>query len=301
MPSEQLNTSDGASLRVVRSGPFTTVQDIGRAGRGNQGVARSGAFDRTSFRLANRLVGNLESAAVLEILLGPVEFEAVTSIVIAATGTNASVDVIGIDGRVRREPTDAAVAVRAGDRVLIGPPTKGLRTYLSFRGGLEHQSMLGSCSFDSLGKIGPRPIADGDDLHIGQSAPTEPWYESLPVRPIGEPVLLPLRLGPREDWLLTDAPGEVLSRATWTVDAASNRTGIRLDGTPLNRRPGDLASEAMIPGAVQVPPNGLPIVLGPDGGTTGGYPVVGVVTRRGLDVLAQCRPGQHVRFHILRS
>ena len=301
MPSKQQNTSANASLRVLRSGPFTTVQDIGRAGRGNQGVARSGAFDITSFRRATRLVGNLESAAALEVLLGPVEFAAVTSIIFAATGTNASVDVIGVDGRNRREPTDAAVGVRAGERVLIGPPTKGLRTYLSFRGGLEHQSTLGSCSFDSLGKIGPPPIGEGDELHIGHSAPTEPWYESFPVRPIEEPILLPLRLGPREDWLLTDAPGEVLSRSTWTVDAASNRTGIRLDGTPLTRRPGDLASEAMVPGAVQVPPNGLPIVLGPDGGTTGGYPVVGVVTRRGLDVLAQCRPGQHVRFHILRS
>lgn len=292
--------SSSSLIRIVRAGPFSTLQDGGRRGRGHQGVARSGAFDQASFRLANRLVGNHETAAVIEILLGPFELEAHASIVVAATGTNAPLDVLEVGGQVRSGRDRAAVALRGGERLIVGSPSIGLRTYLSFRGGLLGEPTLGSCSFDSLGRIGPAPIVDGDELRVGTVSMSDPWFEPLPDRSTDDPVLLPLRLGPREDWLVGVDPAACLSCCVWTVDAASNRSGIRLSGTPLPRRPGDLASEAMVPGAVQVPPNGLPIVLGPDGGTTGGYPVVGVVPQRGIDLLAQRRPGERVRFQILR-
>lgn len=294
MPSS--STLLRSTVRVLRAGPFSTLQDEGRRGRGHQGVARSGAFDQASFRLANRLVGNTDTAPVVEILLGPFELEAVESLIVAVTGTNATIDVCGIDGRIRGAPSCAAVALRAGEHLVIGVPSIGLRTYLSFRGGLSHEATLGSCSYDSLGKIGPPPLADGDELQVGIAVVADPLFDPLPSRFTEDPVSLPIRLGPRQDWLLAEDPARALAERIWTVDAASNRTGIRLAGSPLARREGDLLSEAMVPGAVQLPPNGSPIVLGPDGGTTGGYPVIGVVLQRGLDLLAQCRPGQRIRF-----
>jgi biotin-dependent carboxylase-like uncharacterized protein len=291
------------TIRITGPGPFTTVQDHGRHGRGHQGVARSGAFDQRAYQLANRLAGNVESAPVLEVLLGPIEFVALSSLVFAAAGTNAPIDIVTSNGGTRTGAINAAVAVRIGDRVTIGVPTVGLRTYVSFRGGLEFEPILGSCSYDSLGLIGPPPLSANQEIRIATSVESAPQFESVPVRGVADNngiAVVALRLGPRHDWLLDDATG-VLSSAVWSIDGASNRTGIRLAGTPLARRPGDLPSEAMITGAVQLPPSGLPIVLGPDGGTTGGYPVIGVVSRAGLDILAQRRPGEQVQFSVLRS
>jgi biotin-dependent carboxylase-like uncharacterized protein len=304
VPSDPATIDKGraASLRITRPGPFTTVQDEGRHGRGHQGVARSGAFDQRAYRLANRLVGNVESAACFEVLLGPMEFVAQTSLVFATAGTNAPIDIVASNGEKRTGANNAAIPVQRGDRVNLAMPSFGLRTYVSFRGGIEFERVLGSCSYDSLGLIGPPPLTTNQDVTVGNSIHFEPLYEPQPVRGVDnvDVVAIDLRLGPRHDWL-TDEAADALSSAVWSIDGASNRTGIRLAGTPLARRAGDLASEAMIAGAVQLPPNGLPIVLGPDGGTTGGYPVIGVVPRSGLDTLAQRRPGEQLRFRILRS
>ena len=289
------------TLRIVRAGPFTTVQDLGRRGRGHQGVARAGAFDLGSHLLANRLVGNASAEATLEVLLGPFECEARHDLVMAVTGTNAEVTLLS-DGRIRATSTNCAVAVRAGERVVIGVPTVGLRTYVSLRGGLQVGEVLGSRSYDSLGLIGPPPLQDDDELEVGEGIvggePGGAWFETVPIRPPADASLLDLRLGPRQDFLSAVALS-ALGSLVWTVDAASNRTGVRFAGPVLDRRTDELASEAMIPGAVQLPLSGLPIVLGPDGGTTGGYPVIGVISRAGLNQLAQRRPGDPVRFRIM--
>jgi biotin-dependent carboxylase-like uncharacterized protein len=290
--------SENPVLRIVRPGPFTTLQDGGRPGRGHQGVARSGAFDQGSFRLANRLVGNVESAPVLEVVFGPFEFEVLQPLVFAIAGTNATIDIISDTGS-QGSPANAAIAANPGERVVIGVPTIGLRTYLSLRGGFDASSVLGSSSYDSLGQIGPRPLAVNENFGVGPQATSQPLFDPYPTRPSDDPTPIPVRLGPRHDWLDAGAV-EALHTTIWVVDTASNRTGVRLTGTPLRRRTGDLASEAMITGAIQLPPNGQPIVLGPDGGTTGGYPVIGVVRRDGLDLLAQRRPGDLIRFKILR-
>ncbi len=293
-------------LKVVVPGPFTTVQDLGRRGRGHQGVARSGAFDQHSHRLANRLVGNDVGAATVEVLFGPCGFEAVRNVVMAFTGTDAPVvierrEIVSEmhDGRgwvhAREMAGNVAFAVRAGERLRIGVPSNGLRTYLSIRGGFAHAPVLGSRSYDSLGQIGPLPLCADDFLPVGDIPVTEAWFEVVPQRVSLDPIAIPLLLGPRHDWLSAAALSS-LESVTWTIDPASNRTGIRFAGPVLERRQGELPSEAMIPGAVQLPPSGLPIVLGPDGGTTGGYPVIGVVPQSGLDALAQRRPGAPVRF-----
>jgi biotin-dependent carboxylase-like uncharacterized protein len=295
-------------LRVVKPGPFSTFQDLGRRGRGHQGVARSGAFDQHSHRLANRLVGNDLEAATIEILLGPCEFESTGDVIVSITGTDAlavvgrydspaNVDSRGPWMQIREASCNVAFVVHAGEYLRIGTPSNGLRTYLSVRGGFGISSVLGSRSYDSLGQIGPSPLRADDLLLIGPSPTADAWFEVVPRRlPIG-PIGIPLLLGPRHDWLSENGRAE-LESLTWTIDPATNRTGIRFAGPPLERRQGELPSEAMIPGAVQLPPSGLPIVLGPDGGTTGGYPVVGVIPQSGLDALAQRRPGQEVRFTI---
>jgi biotin-dependent carboxylase-like uncharacterized protein len=295
-------------LRVVKPGPFSTFQDLGRRGRGHQGVARSGAFDQHSHRLANRLVGNDLEAATIEILLGPCEFEATAEVIVSITGTEvpamvgryaSTTDLQDRDRwmRIRDVSCNVAFALHAGEYLRIGSPSIGLCTYLSARGGFTVASVLGSRSYDSLGQIGPAPLRADDLLVIGPSPTADAWFEVVPLRPPVDAIRIPLLLGPRHDWL-SESALDSLELLTWTIDPASNRTGIRLAGPPLERRQGELPSEAMIPGAVQLPPSGLPIVLGPDGGTTGGYPVTGVVPQSGLDSLAQRRPGQEVRFSV---
>jgi biotin-dependent carboxylase-like uncharacterized protein len=295
-------------LRVVKPGPFSTFQDLGRRGRGHQGVARSGAFDQQSHRLANRLVGNDLEAATIEILLGPCEFESTGDVIVSITGTDALPVVgrydtttdVGSRGswmQIREASCNVAFVLHAGEYLRIGTPLNGLRTYLSARGGFAVTPVFGSRSYDSLGQIGPSPLRADDLLLIGSSPTADAWFEVVPLRLLIDPIGIPLLLGPRHDWLSETALAS-LESLTWTIDPASNRTGIRFAGPPLERRQGELPSEAMIPGAVQLPPSGLPIVLGPDGGTTGGYPVIGVIPQSGLDSLAQRRPGQEVRFNI---
>jgi biotin-dependent carboxylase-like uncharacterized protein len=295
-------------LRVIKPGPFSTFQDLGRRGRGHQGVARSGAFDQQAHRLANRLVGNDLEAATIEILLGPCEFESTGDVIVSITGTEvpamvgryaSTTDLHDRDRwmRISEVSCNVAFALRAAEYLRIGTPSIGLRTYLSVRGGFAVASILGSKSFDSLGQIGPPPLCADDLLLFGPSPAADAWFEVVPLRQPVDPIRIPFLLGPRHDWL-SESALDSLELLTWTIDPASNRTGICFAGPSLERRQGELPSEAMIPGAVQVPPSGLPIVLGPDGGTTGGYPVIGVVPQSGLDSLAQRRPGQEVRFDI---
>jgi biotin-dependent carboxylase-like uncharacterized protein len=287
-----------AHLRVLKPGPFSTFQDLGRHGRGHQGVARSGAFDMRAHQLANRLVGNERWAATIEILLGPSQFAARHDVVVAVTGTDAMISIDEATGKKRSEGVNSAFHVRDGERITIHSPTIGLRTYLSVRGGFNPSPVLGSRSFDSLGNIGPTPLREHDDLPIDSLACNEAFFETVPTRTDDRDPKLPFYLGPRQDWLSSEALKHI-ELLTWTIDAASNRTGVRFGGPTLDRLPGELASEAMIPGAIQLPANGLPIILGPDGGTTGGYPVIGVLTDEAMCSLAQKRPGQIVQLKIV--
>lgn len=193
-----------------------------------------------------------------------------------------------------------AVYLGPGDRLELAGLAAGMRCYLAVSGGVEVPTALDSRSTDLLSGLGPPPLRDGERLPLGPvtgSAPgcAEPVGVSVPPVTLEVPVLL----GPRHDWF--DDPASALRAAVWTVGSRSNRIGLRLDGrTPLRRTPGrdgaELPSEPMLPGAVQVPPNGLPVIFLADGPTTGGYPVVGVVPSGELPVLAQARPGIVLRF-----
>jgi biotin-dependent carboxylase-like uncharacterized protein len=277
-------------LELLKAGVLTTVQDEGRAGHAHLGVPAAGALDAPALRLANRLVGNDRAAAGLEITVSGCRVRVHTTMFVAVTG--AAVTKITVDGR----SVDAGVPVPvpAGAVLEIGPASAGVRTYLAVAGGIDVPPVLGSRSTDTLSGLGPRQLRDGDTLRVG--APTGPaapvWFTPPDIR---EPRLR-ITLGPRDDWFTADAVA-TLTAATWTVSPKSNRVAARLEGPKLTRaNTGELPSEGLVLGAVQVPAGGEPLVFLADHPTTGGYPVIGVVHPDDLPLLAQCRPGAPVTF-----
>ena len=285
---------DAAALRAVEildPGALTTVQDLGRPGWAHLGVPRSGALDTPALRLANRLVGNSESAAALETTLSGMVLRPSAATAIAVTGARCEVLVDG-----RAATWGAAVPVAAGAEVRVGAAVDGLRSYVALAGGIEVQTVLGSRSTDLLSGLGPSPLAAGDRLPLGPAGRTPYGTEAVP-----EPRRDRLRivLGPRADWFTAEALGG-LDGAVYDVSADSNRIGLRLVGSAIERaRPGELPSEGMVLGAVQVPPSGRPVVFLHDHPTTGGYPVVGVVLEDDLPVCAQARPGERLTLRVV--
>ncbi|GAB3578155.1 biotin-dependent carboxyltransferase family protein [Amycolatopsis endophytica] len=280
------------ALEIVTAGPLALVQDLGRPGHAHLGVPPSGALDVPAFRLANRLVGNPETAAGIETLLGGLTVNARASCTVAVTGPPVAVTV---DGR----PVGSHVPVHltAGQTLAIGRPDAGLRCYLAVSGGLDIEPELGSRSRDVLSEIGPPPLEPGTVLPLGKPDGIPVGADTVTAPPAPRDLVVPVVLGPRDDWF-GDAARQLTS--PWTVTSESNRVGLRLDGSALERtseRDGaELPSEGVITGAIQVPPNGLPVVFLADHPTTGGYPVIAVVVPRALPALAQARPGTTIRF-----
>nr|WP_103348020.1 biotin-dependent carboxyltransferase family protein [Amycolatopsis sp. CA-128772] len=273
---------------MLDPGRYALVQDLGRPGYAHLGVAPSGALDPASLRLANRLVGNAEDAAGIEALLGGLAVRFTAAVTVAVTGPAVDVRVDG-----RPAGSHAPLAVRAGRTLTLGTPSAGLRCYLAVSGGIAVEPVLGSRSRDVLSGIGPPPLRAGDVLPLGRPGTPAGADVVVPV-PAPPELVVPVTLGPRDDWF--DDPARGLS-AWWTVTAESNRVGLRLDGTPLRRAvDGELPSEGVVTGAIQVPPSGLPVVFLADHPTTGGYPVAAVVKTAALSALAQARPGTRIRF-----
>ncbi|MGV9633100.1 5-oxoprolinase subunit C family protein [Nocardia rhamnosiphila] len=284
-------------LAIHACGPQTLIQDLGRAGVRNSGVGASGAADRACFALANRMVGNRPGAAAIECLLGGLTATTDTTVAIAVTGANAPLTIDDL-----AHPHACTVWLHPGQTLRLGVPTRGLRTYFAVRGGIAVDPVLGSRSTDTLSGIGPAPLTTGDQLPIGHDKQAFPSVDLAPWPPIpaGEVVLEAL-LGPRDEWF-TD-PG-ALTSGTWQVSTNSNRIGVRLDRSDprlpaLQRsRAGELSTEAVAPGSIQIPPSGQPVIFLADHPVTGGYPVIGVLADTDIDRAAQIRPGQHVRFRL---
>lgn len=276
------------SLTVVDPGALTTVQDRGRTGLAHLGVARAGALDRPAAELANRVLANPAGAAFLETTLGGCTVRVDRSHWLVVTGAHCRVTV---DDRV--EPHGQAFFAHAGSRVVVGPADTGVRSYLAVAGGVAVEPVLGSRSTDTLAWVGPPRLEAGQVLPVG--TPTgEPVDHETPRPP--EPGPLRVVEGPRADWF---APGALaaLCASAYTVGEASNRVGLRLTGPALRRvRDDELPSEGMVLGAVQVPPDGQPVVFLADHPVTGGYPVVAVVHPDDLWQCAQLRPGDRVSF-----
>ena len=282
------------ALEVLAPGPLATVQDLGRPGLAALGVGAAGAADRSGLRLANRLVGNPECAAGLELTFGGFRARAAGLLTVALTGAWCP----AVAGR-RAVGMNAPTTLRPGEILELGTPVEGARTYLAVRGGLDVPPVLGSRSTDLLSGLGPQPVRAGTTLPIGRAAAGFPVVDQAPVprRGAGDG---PLRIlpGPRADWFAPDAL-RVLSSEAYLVTAESNRIGARLDGPELRRADAaELAPEGMVRGALQVPPHGRPVLLLADHPVTGGYPVIAVVVDEDVDLAAQLRPGDSVRFRV---
>lgn len=271
---------------------MTTVQDPGRPGFAHLGVPRSGWLDPRAATLADRLVGNPETAAVLECLLGGVLLEAGSAMTMAVTGAECEVRVDG-----RAAPHGAALSVAAGQVVSLGPVTAGLRCYLACSGGLDVEPVLGSRATDTLSGLGPPVLTAGTVLVVGPARGRPSPAEAVSRVPSGVR-LLGCTVGPRVDWFTAGAL-RTLATATYAVGPRSNRVGLRLSGPVLERsRSEELPSEGLVLGAVQVPADGQPLVFLNDHPTTGGYPVVAVLDPDDVPVCAQLRPGDEVRFSL---
>lgn len=279
-------------IDIVRAGLLTTVQDLGRLGHRQFGVSLGGALDLHALRVANVLVGNDESAAGLEITFGNVRIRFADDRLVAWCGGEFEV----------RVPAGHAARVRAGDELAFGAPKCGCRSWLAISGAIDVPLMLGSRSTDLralFGGFDGRALRDRDHVSLGKnkivdveeisswSAPRE-WTQTAEEEPT-------LRVIRSSEWEMFDAFG--LTSVHFDVTADSNRMGVRLEGPAIPRTQDvDLTSEAVAPGTIQVPPNGLPIVLLGDCQTIGGYPKIAHVITVDLPIAAQLWPGDAVRF-----
>ena len=286
------------AVEVVRPSLQLLVQDAGRPGFAALGVSASGVADRRAMRDANRAVGNAATAAVLESVGGAVlRFHGAGVAVV--TGAIGAITLTGVEGAVRPIVHGEPFATVDGDELTLGHPDRGLRYVIGVRGGVETASALGSRARDTLADLGPEPLTAGALLAIGDVAPhpVEPGAVPRDLPASGDLVELDITLGPRDDWFTADAL-EVLTTQEWTVTPRSDRVGIRLRGdVPLERSVGgELPSEGAVTGAIQVPPDGQPVLFLADHPLTGGYPIVGALTDRSLDLAGQLPPGVRLRF-----
>ncbi len=281
------------TIEVIKAGALTTLQDLGRPGFAHLGIPRSGAADRSSLKLANRLVGNAEGAAALECtLIGPsLRFD--DEALIAITGAEVSARLDGEEVAL-----NCAVTIPAGGLLELATTSTGLRSYIAVRGGIDAEPMIGSRSSDLLSGLGPAPLKAGQTIATEEPLGEVPAIGVAPVAPPVDVPLLQVVAGPRADWFADDALA-LLAASSWEVSSDSNRSGVRLIGPELPRlRHDQLHSEGMAHGAIQVPASGQPIILLADHPTTGGYPVIAVVASANLDAAGQLRPGQKLRFAV---
>jgi biotin-dependent carboxylase-like uncharacterized protein len=296
-----------SALEVLAPGLLTTVQDGGRHGYATLGVGSAGAMDPVCMRLANMLVGNTDHAALLEITLRGPRLRVREDLLIAITGAELEVRCGGFDVPVWRP-----VLLRAGCELDCGGVRRGARSYLAVAGGIAVRAVLGSRSSDVNAALGTAPLASGDVLPVGKArtrtlrelsrATTrafaaaawqldpKPWFDAAGAHPVR---VLSGTHFPQMD----NAAQRALFGSGFRIGNASNRVGYRLEGTLLSlREPLELISEGVLPGTVQLPPGGEPIVLMAEAPTTGGYPRIAQVISADLPRLAQRRPGDIVRF-----
>ncbi|RUR47618.1 biotin-dependent carboxyltransferase family protein [Vreelandella populi] len=286
------------SITVKQAGPLALIQDAGRFGVGHLGVTQSGAADWISYNWANWLLGNPTNSAALEIVMGGnLTLEASSNVCLALTGAD-------LDARIDGEPLapNACFTLKAGQCLTFRQPHAGLRAYLAFPGGLQAPEILGSRACTVREMIGGlhengKPLQAGDQLSWQGDTPSPhqlPNSASLPMPQ--KRCQLPLVLGSQ----VAHFAGRSLYQAfnqPWTVDQRADRMGIRLTGHALNSKLEGVISEGIPLGAVQIPPDGQPIVLMNDRQTIGGYPRIGALTPSACALLSQCLPGTEVWLH----
>lgn len=296
-------------IEVIESAPLNAVQDQGRLGFRRFGIGRSGAMDRVALAAANAMLGNPLEAAGIEFQLFPAVLGFTRDMTVAMTGADCRPR---LDGRPL--PPWWAFPVRAGQELELSPPEDGMRSYLAVAGGLDVPVVLGSRSTqlrDGFGGHDGRTLRAGDLLPVG---PTPAFalrdaagygaigaWDALRRPPCADaaPGDITLRVVPAGEFEQFDAPSQaVLWSQPWAVTTQSNRQGYRLQGERALRRerPTEMLSHGIVPGVVQVPPSGQPIIQLADGNSAGGYPKIGVVVDADLWRVAQAAPGRRLRF-----
>jgi antagonist of KipI len=286
------------NIQLLTSGLLTTVQDAGRHGLRHLGVGCAGALDSYSLQVANLLVGNRADAAALEIALaGPrLRLEHAARIALCGADVEAHVGDLAL-------PCWHRIDLPAQTELAIGHCRRGARAYLAIAGGIDVPRVLGSAATDLRGGFGGldgRALHAGDRVALGAMAPVDtdririaPWWiDPTPDLDFDLPALASVLPG-------SDAtsPPDALFAQVWQVSSHSDRQGVRLEGPALQRIDSrERISEPVVPGTIQLPPDGKPIVLLADAQTHGGYPRIGHVVATDLPCLAQLRPGETVRF-----
>ena len=283
-------------IQVQSPGLLTTVQDLGREGFGPIGVSPSGAADPISLRLGNRLVGNLEGAAGLEMTLLGGTFLFPDGAVIALTGSDFGAT---LDGAPLALWTPTAV--KPGQTLRAGSTRSGARCYLCVQGGIAVKPFLGSASTHLLSGLGGyqgRALRKGDVLHIG---PADTSFRTKSLAPRALERLSPRKVlrvtpGPQSDWF-PEPSQQLFYNSTYRVAEESNRMGLRLEGPPVAQgSSGEMITEGVSLGAIQITAGGLPIILFVEQQTTGGYAKIANVISADLHSLGQLRPRDELRF-----
>jgi len=285
--------SEPRRLVVRDAGLLASVQDLGRLGVGALGVSPSGAADWFSARAANRLVGNGDGCALIETTMNGATFEAIDPMTIAVTGADAPLWIGG-----KRKHSWRSLRVEAGDRIAIGPPASGLRSYLAVGGGVEVPEVLGSAATDVGGGFGGRRLATGDSLCVGAGSSerfSECEFEPGAILALRPPLRLRAVAGPDASRLGSAVVDELFAHA-FRGSTRSSRQGLRLEGLAITGGESDSISAGVCAGCVQLPGDGSPIVLLAEHQTTGGYPVALCVITADIPLAAQVRPGDEVRF-----
>jgi len=287
------------AVTVLAPGLLTTVQDLGREGYGPVGVSASGAADALALRVGNKLVGNLEGAAGLEMTLLGGTFQFSQDATIAATGADFGAT---IEERAIRQY--AAVSVKAGQTLKFGPTKSGARAYLCVCGGIAVSEFLGSCSTHLLSGLGG---FEGRALRKGDVLPIREVTKLLPVQSFSEE--LRSELAPRKTIRVTRGPQwdsfskvtqEEFLRQAYVATEEANRMGIRLKGAQFElASSGEMITEGVSLGAIQVTPSGQPIILFVEQQTTGGYPKIANVIAADIPSVGQLRPRDEIRLELV--
>ena len=272
-------------IRVLAPGLQTTVQDLGRFGWAHFGVSASGAADPLALRAGNLLVGNAENAAALEMTLAGAALEFESDAVVALTGADFGAGI----------PLWTAVPIRAGSKLECGATRSSARCYLAVRGGIAVPRVMGSASAHVMTGVGGRPLRKGEVLTIGDGAVRLPRRVGAQDAPVAaRNGVLRVTPGPQAEWFVDEWCGP-----SYIVAEESNRMGLRLRGPAIPSHAGHMLTEGVALGAIQVPPDGQPIILFVEHQTTGGYPKPGNVVSADFWRLGQLRPRDEVRFEMV--
>lgn len=280
-------------FKVIHPGIYTTYQDLGRRGFRKYGIPLSGAMDKCALRAANLLVGNAESEPGVEVTLQGLKMIALKPLIVAVTGADLQFSI-----NSEYHPPWRSFLLKAGDVVQFKGRKSGLRAYLAVRGGFCPPTFMGSCSVFERGSMGT-PLRKDEILEVGNVSSGSFHEMHIPEGLFPESldrISIRVIMGPQIE-AFTPQGVETFLQSTYRVTPQSDRMAYRLDGPRINHRGrADIISEPVVPGSIQVPNDGRPIILTVDAQVTGGYAKIATAISADLDLLAQVLPGDTIRF-----